>query len=555
MGGSTGGPEEGGKVGEQRENREKTRENAQDTAPTENQTKKQQPQLQSLGAPNKSLGTTIDQQKGEEGGEREKEKQIERILGAVANTHFEDLNRPSWEILSGSIGLIKEYIKELQTRAKAEAQDKTSLGVKQDRASWAQGNPFASPQQTSYQKAATTEIITTTRKQSQLLIRLLDQKEREATIGSAGEALIAKFQKGKHPKTDQIIAVNRLQSGDLLLQMATTEAKEALEQAVEWVAQAFPSAVLIRKTFGVIAHGIRITAFDTNSQEANRAKIERDNQDLHPGLKVIRTRWLGSAFKPTLDGKKKLFSSLIVYTATAEMADRLIRRQLIESQEIKTTERYDQASEIMQCFKCYGYGHMAFRCPNKTRCGVCNQEHDTRDHSYTKGIQQEACAACSQQGHPAWSPICPIRIKEKNRAAQRLANRAPLYEPAKAEEQSGSSYRRPSDGFTLVENPRKRRSQETGIEDQRDQRQSSISLGGSSGSSLGNTSSSSLGSASSSGLSIPVITRGPGRPRKFDSIERGQRPLAMPPTLPQFQFQTQSEKEDTTMGDTAPSQC
>ena len=337
--------------------------------------------------------------------------------------------------------------------------------------------------------------------------------------------LIAKFQKEKHPKTEHIIATNRLKSGDLLLQVATVEAKEALERSAEWATQAYPSAILVQKAYGVMVHGMRISAFDTNDQKAIKEKIEKDNQELHPGLNIVRTRWIGSASRPTKDGKEKRYSSLIVYTATAGMADGLIQRQLIEFHEIKSVSKYDQGAELMQCFNCQGYSHMTMRYSNKTRCGKCSLEHNIRDHNDVDNAP-DACAACNQQGHPAWSSTCSIRKKELNKAYQRLANKAPLYgssgtllsgsdsssPPRSFESFLAQSYPssppRSYDGSGINENARKRK-----VGDPQTQIQDSIST--------------------SSGLRRKV-----GRPRKLEAPEQGQGPLILLRLSlePQFQF-------------------
>jgi hypothetical protein len=188
----------------------------------------------------------------------------------------------------------------------------------------------------------------------------------------------------------------------------------------------------------------------------------------------------------------------------------------------------------MQCFNCYGYGHMAIRCSNKTRCGKCNLEHSTRDHN-DANTAPDACAACNQQGHPAWSSTYSIRKRELNKALQRLANKAPLYglsgTPPSGSHSSSpprsfesflaqsypSSLPRSYDSSEVIENARKRRVQNstsTSTEDPQTQTQDSTST--------------------SNGPRRKV-----GRPRKLDTLEKGQGYIK--PLQSSFQPQVQLE--------------
>ena len=89
---------------EQRKNSVEARENAPDARPTENAIENQQR--------NENTGPN---DRGSE--EEEKREQIEKILNAFVHTDFKELNEPVWKALSGGVGLIKGYIKELQAIA------------------------------------------------------------------------------------------------------------------------------------------------------------------------------------------------------------------------------------------------------------------------------------------------------------------------------------------------------------------------------------------------------------------------------------------------------
>ena len=74
---------------------------------------------------------------------------------------------------------------------------------------------------------------------------------------------------------------------------------------------------------------------------------------------------------------------------------------------------------VMQCFHCYGYNHLAKFCPAKSRlptCGRCSKTHETKKCQSTV----ERCINCLKSNaqtqkcdHSAYSYKCPIYEKEK----------------------------------------------------------------------------------------------------------------------------------------------
>ena len=82
---------------------------------------------------------------------------------------------------------------------------------------------------------------------------------------------------------------------------------------------------------------------------------------------------------------------------------------------------YDRL-DVMQCYHCYSYNHIASSCPNKTKaptCGRCASQHETKK---CKSIT-EKCINCSksgkQSGHVAFSYKCPAYEKERSSLASR----------------------------------------------------------------------------------------------------------------------------------------
>ncbi len=286
-------------------------------------------------------------------------------LEAIENTSYEDLNASTWKVLRGSIGQVKAYIQEADGERQRKSKEQgprggcNSWGSTPTRngsptGSWAQGNPFgpAANGATGPASRLVSSGIEDTRKKRQILVAIHREEERVAMEKMESGRILAAFKnEQKHASSGQIVAVNRLRSGDLLLQTTTQEAREALEKDTRWVSEVYGSAVVVRKFFSVMIHGMRVSEFDIGNQAAIKERIEIENRSLHSGLEVVKARWCQGVGAAVGRGRK-LYSSLVLYVATAEMADGLIRKHLIEASEMKRVERFDQAATAMQCYNC-----------------------------------------------------------------------------------------------------------------------------------------------------------------------------------------------------------
>ncbi len=398
------------------------------------------------------------------------EKQATAAIAAletIENTTYEDLNASTWEVLKGSIGQAKAYIQEADGERQEKSKEWSARGGRDSwgstptrngspAGSWAQGNPFGPAANGVIEPAPRPVLsgIEDTRKKRQILVAIHREEERVAIEKMESGRILAAFKnEQRYTPSGQIVAVNRLRSGDLLLQTTTQEAREALEKDTKWVSEVYGSAVVVRRSFPVMIHGMRISEFDTGNQAAIKERIETENRSLHPGLEVVKARWCHGG--NTVVGRgRKLYSSLVLHVATAEIADSLIRKHLIEASEIKRVERYDQAAAAIQCFNCQGEGHMARSCPNPTRCAECSQAHDTRSHQEKAPGAPKACAGCGGTGHAAYEKVCPVKVKEAQRTRQRIANKPLLY--GSLRERSPPAPLERGNGFTLV-GPKKKR--------------------------------------------------------------------------------------------------
>ncbi|XP_061719986.1 uncharacterized protein LOC133527111 [Cydia pomonella] len=73
-------------------------------------------------------------------------------------------------------------------------------------------------------------------------------------------------------------------------------------------------------------------------------------------------------------------------------------------------------SPVLQCFKCFGFGHRASECKSDARCAYCAEHHDTRSCNNRETVSR--CVNCVNRNcnerdcmHSAFSQTCPEWIK------------------------------------------------------------------------------------------------------------------------------------------------
>ena len=88
-----------------------------------------------------------------------------------------------------------------------------------------------------------------------MTVRIRDDKEWTEAKKMEREALVKRFQNPANVATKEIVAGYTKEGGEVVLTTASVEGREALERMQEWAANTYPSAVVLRQTFPVAAHG------------------------------------------------------------------------------------------------------------------------------------------------------------------------------------------------------------------------------------------------------------------------------------------------------------
>jgi hypothetical protein len=253
--------------------------------------------------------------------------------------------------------------------------------------------------------------------EKRVIVKIFNKSEAKDIQNQSRKDIIHRIQHaaGGTQAKHSVLAVQQLKSGDLAVHMDSIEGREEMEKKENWIKAIAPSAVTKQKTWPVMAHGIKVADFPLDAWDKQAKRLIKENEKLHSNLQIRGLRWLART-----DGKQ--FSTLIIETASAEQANRLIREGIVVGYDLKSVERYDTKCRITQCFKCQKYGHISTICMNAEKCGYCGEEHSSESCAEKTQATRMKCAGCNGGNHTAWSKICPARIKELGRAkAAKLA--------------------------------------------------------------------------------------------------------------------------------------
>ena len=255
------------------------------------------------------------------------------------------------------------------------------------------------------------------RKLKSIIVRVVDPKERANVRLEHTKDLLNKVGMaiGGNNKP---VGVRRLPSGDLEFQMTSLRDKQTAEAEPNWTKVIAGSTQIQRRKYTVMVHGVRMSNIDTSNQQQAIQKILAQNTRLHNNLTISKVSWFQKAMQ-----EKKIFSSLLIETTTPNSANELIKQGMIEDYEVKTCVLFDNSNRLLQCVKCYEYGHFARNCKNVTCCGHCAGAHGTEECNE----ESTKCAVCHLEGHEAWSPTCKKRQEQKARMKITDTERQTLY--------------------------------------------------------------------------------------------------------------------------------
>lgn len=326
--------------------------------------------------------------------EKESREELHEIINEMIKELAEGRMRTAYEKTTG------EQLQSVNLKLDELLNERPKLtGAPVSKPTYAQAAARAAAAQPSRKENATPQ-----RKAREMIVRFNNAAEAKTNRTRTVASMLDAISKQSPEARQDIVSLRRLPSGDVALRASCEEARLKMEGIKSWVKGLGESAELVRNTYAVLAHGVPLT-LNTKDQKAAIAKLQEENSKLHPGLEVIRMAWPKSA-------KGKTYSSLIIEVATAAQANRILYEGIVIGYTECNAELFEKGCRMMQCFNCYGFGHVAKACRAAPSCHKCEGSHQHTECTRSAG---DYCANCKTKGHKPWQQKCPVWQKEKTR--------------------------------------------------------------------------------------------------------------------------------------------
>ena len=200
------------------------------------------------------------------------------------------------------------------------------------------------------------------------------------------------------------LAARQLQSRDIVV--AFKDNAEAYMQDSTWVKAAFgDQAAVVKRTYIVLAKGIPRGIIDKRAEEEIKADIKKRNE-------VIIARYR----RRILRSSNARFSLLLIEVEAVTIVQQMCNMGVVLNTQIFNCKLYSGKLQIMQCFNCHAYGHLAKACTQRTRCGFYSKDiYEEGDTHCPERRTNTLC--CSNCGGPyiAWDWRCPAALMERQR--------------------------------------------------------------------------------------------------------------------------------------------
>ena len=224
----------------------------------------------------------------------------------------------------------------------------------------------------------------------------------------------------------QVAAVRKLKSGDLDLYAYSVEERERLlHNSRDWLAQ-LEKGYAVRvmgKQYAILAHSIPFE-FYPKSRAVAEAKEEvlKSNPGRFPNAEIVHLGW-ANGFKDK--SSKKSSSSLVIAFGDPRHANQAIQEGIFLRGALVRAELYDPGCRVVQCSRCYQFGHVAAMCSSPAACPFCTLAHGRKQCPRRKNPASYKCTNCKgphasndRRQCPKWIDQNDILTKVKQRKAR-----------------------------------------------------------------------------------------------------------------------------------------
>lgn len=173
-----------------------------------------------------------------------------------------------------------------------------------------------------------------------ILVRIVDQKEREAMRTSSHKDILERIQRGAGAAPKRVLGVYKHPSGDINVSAANENDKVSMEADTTWLKGVAGTAQVIRRRYAVQVHGVRISDVNTDNLQQAITQVMQRNRALHPGLGIKAIRWT----RPT---QGKIHGSLVIQTECPSQANRLLDEGMVMGYQLHACTPYHPGTAML----------------------------------------------------------------------------------------------------------------------------------------------------------------------------------------------------------------
>jgi hypothetical protein len=159
-----------------------------------------------------------------------------------------------------------------------------------------------------------------------------------------------------------------------IIRFKDPQSAETARNNTEWLEELGNGTKLVKPRFGVVVHRVLTADFSIPGNERDGIqKIMEDNELAAKGFQVDEIAWLKRPDKPL-----GVHASMGIWFNTAEAAEWMVNNGLLFGRQyIGSVERYQIKQK--RCYRCQRFGHLAWSCHERARCGHCAGEHERQN--------------------------------------------------------------------------------------------------------------------------------------------------------------------------------
>jgi hypothetical protein len=126
-----------------------------------------------------------------------------------------------------------------------------------------------------------------TKRERRVIFKIRKHKKRESLKVLTTKELMKRLQRAEKTKND-VLTRRRLSSEDVKMMTRTEKIKKRVIISETFARNIASSTYIMRRTFEVLTHDVRVVDVQTTNQQKTIRRIEKQNEALHSRLKIVR---------------------------------------------------------------------------------------------------------------------------------------------------------------------------------------------------------------------------------------------------------------------------